>query len=70
MASERQLLAEINEQVHRAQRVLADFLPPDSGKSEQDTIAELLGVLDSRELHRIQREIDEFIGRRAAFFER
>jgi hypothetical protein len=70
METERQLLAEINEHVRRAQCVLADFLPPDSGKSEQDTIAELLGILDSREIHRIQREIDEFIGRRAAFFER
>jgi hypothetical protein len=70
MASERQLLQEINEHVHRAQHVLAEFLPPDSGKSEEATIAELLSILDSRELHRIQREIDEFIGRRAAFFER
>ena len=50
-------LAELNEYVVRAQRVLAEFLPPDRGKSERDTITELLGILDSRKLLRLQAEI-------------
>lgn len=48
------LLRQLNEHVKRAQRVLAEYLPEESGKSEEDTIAEVLGILDSRELHRIQ----------------
>ena len=35
----------------QAQRVLAEYLPPDSGKSPKDTLNELLGVLDNREIH-------------------
>ncbi len=54
---ERRLLRELNDHVKRAQRVLAEYLPEDSGKSEKDTIAELLGILDSRELHRIQEQL-------------
>jgi hypothetical protein len=54
---ERKLLRQLNEHVKRAQRVLAEYLPVDSGKSEKDTIAELLGILDSRELHRIQQQL-------------
>ena len=41
------LLRELNYRLRRAQRVLAEYLPEDSGKSEKDTIAELLGILDS-----------------------
>jgi hypothetical protein len=54
---ERRLLRELNDHVKRAQRVLAEYLPEESGKSEKDTIAELLGILDSRELHRIQKQL-------------
>ena len=66
---ERKLLAELNEFVERAQRVLADYLPPDSGKSERETLGELLGILDSRGLHQLQNEIGKLIERRSAFFE-
>ena len=54
---ERRLLRELNDTVSRAQRVLAAYLPEESGKSEKETIAELLGILDSRELHRIQQQL-------------
>ena len=50
-------LAELNEYVRRAQRVLAEYLPPDSGKSAEATLGELLGILDSRELVSLQAEI-------------
>jgi len=66
---ERKLLAELNEFVERAQRVLAEYLPPDSGKSERETLSELLGILDSRGLHQLQGEIKNLIERRSAFFE-
>jgi hypothetical protein len=65
---ERKFLGELNEFVERAQHVLAEYLPPDSGKSEKEALAELLGILDSRGLHRLQGEINELIGRRSAFF--
>jgi len=51
------LLIELNDHVRRAQRVLAAYLPPETRKSGQEVIAELLGVLDSRELHRLQAQI-------------
>ena len=54
---ERTLLRQLNDYVKRAQRVLAEYLPEESGKSEKDTIAELLGILDSREMHRIQEQL-------------
>ena len=54
---ERRLLRELNDTIKRAQRVLAEYLPEESGKSEEDTIAELLGILDSRELYRIQEQL-------------
>ena len=54
---ERRLLRDLNDHVKRAQRVLAEYLPDDSGKSEKETIAELLGILDSRELHGIQEQL-------------
>ena len=50
-------LAELNVYVKRAQCALRGYLPPDSRKSASDTISELLGILDSRELVRLQREI-------------
>lgn len=53
---ERRLLRELNDTVRRAQRVLAEYLPEESGKSQKDTIAEF-GILDSRELHRIQQQL-------------
>lgn len=56
MESERQL-AELNDTVKRAQRVLREYLPEDSGKSPEETIAALLDILDSRQLVRLQREI-------------
>ena len=48
-------LAMLNAFVTLAQRVLAEYLPEESGKSEKEVIAELLGILDSRELHRPKR---------------
>jgi hypothetical protein len=45
---DRQLLRELNSFVVRARRVLATYLPYDSGISEKETVAELLGLLDSR----------------------
>ena len=51
------LLTDLNSYLLRAQRVLAEYLPEDSGKSEKDTIAELLGILDDCQLHRIQKRI-------------
>ena len=54
---ERMLLRQLNDHVKRAQRVLAEYLPEESGKFETDTIAELLGILDSRELHKIQEQL-------------
>jgi hypothetical protein len=50
-------LTELNSFVRRAQRVLADYLPPDSNKTADDTLSELLGILDNRELHRLQEKI-------------
>lgn len=52
-----ELLTELNSHVVRAQRLLAEYLPEDSGKTEKDNLAELLGILDSRELHAIQKRI-------------
>ena len=57
MMDERTLLRQLNDHVRRAQRVLAEYLPDDSGKSEKETLSELLGILDSRALHRIQEEL-------------
>jgi hypothetical protein len=54
MMNERTLLRELNGFVKRAQRVLAEYLPEDSGKSEKEVISELLGILDSREMHKLQ----------------
>ena len=51
------LLTDLNSYLLRAQRVLAEYLPEDSGKSEKDATAELLGILDDRQLHRIQKRI-------------
>jgi hypothetical protein len=50
-------LAMLNAFVVRAQRVLAEYLPEESGKSEKEVIADLLGILDSRELVRLQETI-------------
>lgn len=57
MNRESEQLEQLNQFVREAQGVLASYLPPDSGKSELETISKLLGILDSRELHRLQREI-------------
>jgi hypothetical protein len=57
MMDERKLIRQLNDTIKRAQRVLAEYLPEGSGKSEKDTIAELLGILDSRELHSIQQQL-------------
>ena len=54
---ERRLLRDLNDHVRRAQRVLAEYLPDDSAKTEKETISELLGILDGRELHRIQEQL-------------
>ncbi len=51
------LLTELNSYVKRAQHILADYLPEESGKSEKDTIAALLGILDNRGLLRLQKRI-------------
>ena len=51
------LLTELNSYIARAQRVLAEYLPEESGKSEKDAISELLGILDNRELLKIQKTI-------------
>ena len=37
--------------------LLAEYLPEESGNSAKDTISELLGILDSRELVRIQKQL-------------
>jgi hypothetical protein len=59
MMDNAKLLIELNGHARRAQRVLAAYLPPDTRKSGQEVIAELLGILDSRELHRLQAQIAE-----------
>jgi hypothetical protein len=63
MAPENQLAA-LNAFVIRAQEVLATYLPDESGKSEKEVISDLLAILDSREIHRLQKEI----GPKQAFF--
>lgn len=52
-------LAELNGYVRRAQRVLAEYLPPDSGKSAEATISELLGILDDKALLKLQATIPQ-----------
>jgi hypothetical protein len=54
---ERKLLWDLNERLTQAQRALAEYLPPDSGKSPKDTLSELLGILDNRELIELQERI-------------
>jgi len=58
------LLTELNSYVIRAQAVLATYRSNDGGKSEKETIAELLNILDSRELHELQMQV----ARKSAFF--
>jgi len=57
MSNPTKQLAELNSFVMRAQGVLTRYLPDNSGVSEKQAIAELLGILDSRELYRLQKEI-------------
>jgi len=51
------MLTELNGHLVRAQRALRKYLPPDSETSEQELISELLGILDSRALVTLQKDI-------------
>jgi hypothetical protein len=66
---ERELLAELNEFVERAQRIVARHLPPDSGNSAEDAITELLGLLDGAELRDVQGRVRELLATRSVLFE-
>lgn len=65
---ERKLLAELNALVERAQRVLTEYLPPESGISPEEAITSLLEVLDGPNQRRIQDEVSKVLGERPALF--
>jgi hypothetical protein len=50
------LVGELNALVERAQHVLADYLPEDSGMSDHEAINRLFDVLDGPEQRRIQKQ--------------
>jgi hypothetical protein len=56
---ERKLLWDLNERLTQAQRALAEYLPPNSGKTPRDTLNELLVILDNGEIHELQERIPE-----------
>jgi hypothetical protein len=66
---ERELLAELNELVERAQRIVARHLPPDSGNSAEDAMSELLALLGGAELRDVQSRVRELLATRSALFE-
>jgi regulator of sirC expression with transglutaminase-like and TPR domain len=62
------LLTELNGHVVRAQRALAEYLPPNSEKSEREVIGELLQILDNRSVVQLQDEIAASVAERPVFF--
>ena len=63
---ERQLLAELNRLVERAQHALAEYLEPDSGVSEKEAFGRLFDILDEPEQRRIQGDVRQLLGDNAA----
>jgi hypothetical protein len=58
---ERKLLAELNELLERAQRVLVEFLPPENKMTEVDALNELFDILDGPDQRRIQGEVRQLL---------
>ena len=64
-----ELLRDMNALFERAQRIVVDYLPPNSGISEHAALSELIGVLDGPEQRRVQEEVKELLrDSRSAFF--
>jgi hypothetical protein len=59
---ERELLAQLNSLVERAQHALAEYLEPGSGISEKEAIGWLFDILDGPEQRRIQGEVQALLG--------
>ena len=62
-------LAELNSIVERAQQVLTDYLPPNSGVTEREAISRLLDILDGPEQRRAQRKAERLLGENPIFFQ-
>jgi hypothetical protein len=63
-----EVLWDLNNCVEHAQRVLAEYLPNESGISAEDAISKVLGILDDREFLKLQDEARELLGERVALF--
>lgn len=64
---ERELLAELNDLLEQAQRVLAEYArPPDSGITATDAVERLLGILDGPQQRRVQGQVRRLIEERPA----
>jgi hypothetical protein len=64
---EKELLRDLNELVERSQRVLREYLQPDSPLSPKVALSALLGVLDGPEQREVQSKVREALGRPAFF---
>ena len=62
------VLRVLNSYVERAQRSLAEYLPPDSGVAPEKAISGVLEQLDNKKLLRVQDEARKLVGKRPAFF--
>jgi hypothetical protein len=63
----KELLAELNDLVEQAQRILREYLPPDSALSPEEALSALLGVLDGPQQRAVQSRVREALGRPAFF---
>jgi hypothetical protein len=63
-----ELLRVMNGYVERSQRVLAEYISPESGISPEQAIDRVLGELDSGTLVKTQRQVRELLGEKSAFF--
>jgi hypothetical protein len=66
-AMNKELLAELNDLVEQAQRILREYLRPDTPLSPKDVISALLGVLDGPQQREVQSKVREALGRPALF---
>lgn len=62
------LLGELNGVVESAQRILAEYLPPNSAVSEHEALNRLFEVLDGPLQRRVQGQVRELLGERSALF--
>jgi hypothetical protein len=63
-----ELVRAFNAHLEKMQRLVLEYLPPDSGITAREALSELIAMLDGPEQSKLQRAAKKFLGERSALF--